>query len=71
MENDNGFIPGHVTAIPMLLNVGDLNMGWQTKIILDLWIFGGFAIKILWNLETSVKYNTEEHPVFITPFGRL
>jgi hypothetical protein len=27
MENDNGFIPGHVTAIPMLLNVGDLNMG--------------------------------------------
>jgi hypothetical protein len=27
MENDNGVIRGYVTAIPMLINAGDLNMG--------------------------------------------
>jgi hypothetical protein len=27
METYNSFNPGHVTVIPMLLNVGDFNMG--------------------------------------------
>jgi hypothetical protein len=35
METDSGFIPGHVAAIPMLLNVGDLSMGQQRKSIYD------------------------------------
>jgi hypothetical protein len=29
VETANGFVPGHVTAVPVLLNVGDLSVGWQ------------------------------------------